>query len=249
VINQVISAGAFGGFSAIAPGTWMEIYGSDLAPDTRQWAGSDFNGPNAPTNLDGVQVDINGEKAFLSYIASDPGQINAQVPSDIPTGGKVQITVTNNGVTSAPYSVTVNGVEPGLLAPPSFKVGGNQYVAALLPDGVTYLLPAGAIPGVPSRPAKPGETIVLYGIGFGLVTPPAPAGVIVQQNTRLILPFQIMFGQTAASYSYAGLAPGFVGLYLFDVVVPPVPDNNLVPLTVSVANIPGTQTLYIAVHQ
>lgn len=248
IINQVISAGAFGGFSAIAPGTWIEIYGSGLAPGTRQWAASDFNGANAPTSLDGVQVTINGEKAFLSYIAAVPGQINAQVPSDAATG-TAQIVVTNNGVSSKPYGVTVNAVEPGLLAPASFKVGGNQYVAALLPDGATYLLPQGAISGVNSRPARPGETIVLYGIGFGLVTPPSPAGFIVQQTNKLILPLQITFGQTPAQITYEGLAPGFVGLYLFDVVVPPVPDNNLVPLTFNVVGIPGAQTLFIAVHQ
>jgi len=30
-------------------------YGSNLAPDTRQWAGSDFSGNNAPTTL-GTQM-------------------------------------------------------------------------------------------------------------------------------------------------------------------------------------------------
>ncbi len=165
-ISQVISAGAYGGFQAIAPGAWIEIYGSGLAPDTRQWASSDFKGPSAPTSLDGVQVKINGENAFISYIS--PGQINAQVPSDIPTGGTVQITVSNDGVITNPYGVAVNGVEPGLLAPSSFNVGGKQYLAALLPDYATYILPSGAIPGVAARPVKPAETIVMYGVGFGL---------------------------------------------------------------------------------
>jgi uncharacterized protein (TIGR03437 family) len=246
-ITLVISAGAYGGFKAISPGTWIEIYGTDLSPDSREWADSDFNGPNAPTKLDGVQVTINGEKAFIDYV--NPTQINAEVPSDLPFGGTLDITVTNNGVTSNSYAVTVNGVEPGLLAPSLFQVGGHQYVTALLPDGVTYILPAGAISGITSRPAKPGETIVLYGIGFGLVTPPTPAGVVVSQSNRLILPLQIMFGQTPAQITFEGLAPGYVGLYQFDVVVPPVPDNDLVPLTINLAGMPGGQTLYIAVHQ
>ena len=249
IITSVISAGAFGGFPVIAPGTWIEIYGSGLAPDTRSWAASDFNGIAAPTDLDHVEVTINGEKAFVGYIQSNPGQINVQVPSDIPTGGKVNVVVINNGVSSAPYGVTVNGVEPGLLAPPSFVVNGKQYITALLPDG-TYVAPTGAIAGAKSRPAKPGETITLYGIGFGLVIPPSPAGFIAPPSTKLALfPLQITFGQTPAVITYEGLAPGYVGLYQFNVVVPAVPDNDLVPLTLNLAGINGAQTLYIAVHQ
>src|SRR6185437_5184541 len=52
------SASAFGQFGQIGQGSWIEIYGSYLAPDTRSWAGSDFNGINAPTSLDGVSVTI-----------------------------------------------------------------------------------------------------------------------------------------------------------------------------------------------
>jgi hypothetical protein len=40
-----------------------------------------------------------------------------------------------------------------------------------------------------------------------------------------------------------------VGLYQFDIVVPQVPDNNLVPLTFNLGGLPGTQTLYTAVHR
>jgi uncharacterized protein (TIGR03437 family) len=248
-ITSVISAGGFGGFSAVAPGTWMEIYGSNLAPDTRSWAGSDFNGNNAPTALDGVGVTIGGQKAFVDYISSSPGQINAQVPSNVPTGGTQELTVTNGTVTSAPFNVTVNSTEPGLLAPSAFQIGGKQYVVALLPDGGTYILPTGAIAGVASRPAHPGETITLYGIGFGGVTPSTPAGQIETQTNQLSAPLQILFGQTAAQINYDGLAPGFVGLYQFNVVVPAVPDSDLVPLTFNLGGAAGSQTLYTAVHQ
>lgn len=247
-ISLVISAGAYGGFKAIAPGTWIEIYVSGLAPDTRPWAASDFKGPNAPTSLDGVQVTINGENAFISYIS--PGQINAQAPSDLATGGTLQVTVSNNGVTTNPYGVMVNGVEPGLLAPSSFNIGTKQYVVALSPDYTTYILPAGAVAGIASQPVRPGETIILYGIGFGLVTPPSPAGVIEETSTnRLILPMQIFFGGAPAQIVYSGLAASYVGLYQFNVVVPAVPDNDLVPITFTVAGVAASQTLYTAVHQ
>jgi uncharacterized protein (TIGR03437 family) len=252
-ITSVISASGFGGFSTVAPGSWVEIYGSNLAPDTRQWAGTDFsgsNGSNAPTALDGVQVTIGSQKAFIEYISSSPAQINAQLPSNIPTGGPLPVTVTNGTQTSGAFNVTVNPTMPGLLAPASFLIGGNQYVVALLSDNVTYVLPTGAISGVASRPAKPGETIVLYGVGFGGVTPSIPAGQIVGQSNQLAASFQISFGGIPAqTVSYAGLSPGYVGLYQFNVVVPAVADNDLVPLTFTLGGTAGTQTLYIAVHQ
>ena len=244
--SDVISAGAYGAFSAIIPGGWVEIYGSNLAPETLSWSAA-FTGNNAPTSLDGVQVTINGEKAFVSFISS--GQVNVQVPSDVPAGGMVQVIVTNNGVAGKPYSVQVNPIEPGLLAPPLFKVGANQYVVALTPDALTYILPSGAIAGLTSRPAKPGETIVLYGVGFGAVTPDQPAGQIVRDQNQLTQRLQILFGQTPAQFKYQGLAPGAVGLYQFNVVVPSVPDSDLVPLTFNLGGVAGTQTLYVAVHQ
>jgi len=66
---------------------------------------------------------------------------------------------------------------------------------------------------------------------------------------QLAASFQILFGQTAAQVACAGLAPGFVGLYQFDVVVPAIPDSDLVPLTFNLGGAAGTQTLYTAVHQ
>ncbi|MDP8983361.1 MAG: hypothetical protein M3O35_22525 [Acidobacteriota bacterium] len=244
-VGGVVSASAFGAFPSVAPGSWVEIYGTNLADHARQWAGSDFTGVNAPTMLDGVGVTIGGQKAFIDYISS--GQVNAQLPSNIGSG-QMQIVVTSAGVNSAPFNIAVNTTQPGLLAPPSFKIGGNQYVVAQFSDG-TYVLPAGAIPGVNSRPAKPGDTIVIYGVGFGSVNPNIPAGQIVTQSNQLSLPLQILFGTTPAQTPYLGLAPSFVGLYQFNVVVPAVPNNDLVPLTFNLGGVPGTQTLYIAVRQ
>ncbi len=82
-ITNVVSASAFGGFASVAPGSWVEIYGSDLAPDTRGWTGADFNGNNAPIALDGVSVSIGTQAAFVDYIS--PTQVNAQLPSNIAT--------------------------------------------------------------------------------------------------------------------------------------------------------------------
>jgi uncharacterized protein (TIGR03437 family) len=245
-ISGVVSASAFGGFSSVAPGSWVEIYGTGLAPDTQGWTGSDFTGNNAPTSLNGVSVSIGGQAAFVDYISAT--QANAQLPSNISTGGALELTVTNANGASSAFNVTVNTTEPGLLAPPSFKIGANQYVVAQLSDG-SYVLPTGSIAGVTSRPARPGETIVIYGVGFGSVTPNIPAGEIATETNQLSTSFEILFGKTPAKLPYFGLAPNFVGLYQFNVTVPSVANNDLVPLTFNLGGVAGTQMLFTAVHQ
>jgi uncharacterized protein (TIGR03437 family) len=241
----IVSASAFGGFTAVAPGSWIEIYGTGLAADSRSWTGADFTGNTAPTSLDGTSVTIGGQNAFIDYIS--PTQVNAQVPSNAGTGAQPVIVNTAAGA-SAALTLTVNPEEPGLLAPASFKVGTTQYVAALFSDGATFVLPAGAISGVTSRPAKPGDVITLYGVGFGSVTPSIPAGQIVQQSNTLVAPFHVLFGSAEATVQYDGLAPNAVGLYQFNIVVPNVAASNAVPLTFALAGVAGTQTLYIAVQ-
>ena len=241
----IISAGAFGAFTSVAPGSWIEIYGSNLAASSRSWTGGDFNGVNAPTSLDGTRVTIGGQLAFIDYIS--PTQVNAQVPSNVGTGLQPVIATTTAGA-NAPYTVMVNAAQPGFLAPSSFSIGGKQYVVALFSDGATFVLPPGAIAGVPARRAKPGDNITLYGIGFGSVTPNIPTGQVVQQTNTLAAALHILFGQTEAAVGYDGLAPNAVGLYQFNVVVPNVAASDTVPLTFTLGGLPGTQTLYIAVQ-
>jgi uncharacterized protein (TIGR03437 family) len=244
-ISGVVSASAFGAFAAVAPGSGVEIYGSALASDTQGWTGSDFTGNNAPTMLDGVSVSIAGQAAFVDYVS--PTQVNAELPSNIATSGPLQLTVSNSNGASAAVNVTLNTTEPGLLAPTSFKIGGNQYVVAQHSDG-SYVLPVGAISGVTSSPAKPGETVVIYGVGFGSVIPNIPAGEIATDTNQLSAPFEVLFGQTPAKLPYFGLAPSFVGLYQFNVTVPALAASDLTPLTFNLGGVTGTQKLYTAVQ-
>jgi len=240
----VVSASAFGGFASVAPGSWIEIYGSNLASDTRGWTSADFAGDNAPTSLDGTSVTIGGQSAFVDYIS--PTQVDVQLPSNVATGSQPVI-VTAGGVQSSPAGVTVNAAEPGLLAPSSFDIGGKQYVVALFLDGA-YVLPPGSIAGVTSRRAQPGDTITLYGVGFGPVIPNIAAGQIVQEDNALALPFQLSFGPAQAAVAYDGLAPDAVGLYQFNVTVPNVAGSDTVPVTFTLGGVAGTQTLYISIQ-
>lgn len=240
----IVSASAFGGFTAIAPGSWIEIYGSNLAPNTSSWTGSDFTNGVGPTSLGGVTVSIGGAPAFIDYVS--PGQIDALVPSNAPTG-VAEITVTTANGTSDGFGITVNQTEPGLLAPASFTISGKQYVGALLSDG-SFALPTGAISGVASRPAMVGENLTIYGVGFGPVTGGLTAGTLVTQLNSLTTPIQFLFGSTLATVTYYGLAPSFTGLYQFDVTVPSVSANNAEPISISLGGTKGSQTLYIAVQ-
>ena len=242
----VITASSYGGpYTSVAPGDWIEIYGTNLAAKPQPWTSADFTGITAPTLLGGTSVTIGGQQAFLSYVSQT--QINAQVPSNVGTGQQ-QIVVTTGTGSSAAYTITVNPVEPGLLSPPAFKLIGRQYIVALLPDGVSYVLPAGTNIGLPARPAHTGESITFYGIGFGPVTPAIPAGQIVQGENSLTLPLRVFFGTTEAQVTYAGLAPGAIGLYQFNVVVPDVQDSDVILLTVSLGGVNVPQTLYTAVR-
>jgi len=243
-ITAVQSAGAFGALSTFASGSWLEVYGSNLASDSRSWLGSDFNGNNAPTSLDGSSVSVNGNPGFVDYIS--PGQINVQAPTDTATG-QVPITVKNCAGTSAPVMLSRAAFAPGVLAPPQFNVGGKQYLAALFPDGVTFVGNTGLISGVPFKPAAPGNVIVTYGVGFGGVTPSLAPGIIETAQNSIAGPFSMTIGGVSVTPSYFGLAPNFVGLYQFNFTVPNVPNGDQ-PVTFSVGGVQAQSGMFLTVH-
>jgi uncharacterized protein (TIGR03437 family) len=217
-----------------------------LAPATREWTTADFNGALAPQWLNGVCVTIGGQSAFVSY--TSPGQVNVLVPANV-APGSASVVVSNGASTIGPYVVQVGATMPGLLAPDSFRVNGQQHVVALFPDWTTYVLPGRGALGVPSRPAKPGEEIMLLGIGFGGVSPSVPVGAVVGQANQLTTPVEIRIGGVPAEVRYAGLAPGNIGLYQFNVIVPVVGDNDAAPVTFELGGTAGAQTLVLAVQR
>jgi uncharacterized protein (TIGR03437 family) len=241
----VISASNYGAFAAIAPATWIEIYGYNLATSTfgQTWAGTDFVNNVAPTALAGTTVTVAGLPAYIYYVT--PGQINAQVPSGTGTGS-LPVVVTTAGGASASYSIQVNGTEPGLLAPAVFILNGNQNVVALLNNTLTYDLPV-KVAGVNTALAKPGDTLTMYGIGFGTTTPSILAGQVVTGLNALTANVQITIGGAPATVSYQGFAPGYVGLYQFNVLVPSIAANTNAPIIMTVNGAAIPQKLVIAI--
>ena len=241
----MISASDFWALTVAAPGSWVEIYGLNLSGGTREWNTADFQGVLAPTSIGRTEVTIGGQPAYISYVS--PYQVDAQVPEN-PGTGPQQVTVTTTEGTSAAVTITINPTAPGLFAPQTLNVSGKQYVAAQFPGTDTWVAPPNSISGLTTRQAKPGETILLYGIGFGTVTPNVIPGQIVIQSNAITAPAQFFFGAAPATLSSAGLVFGEVGVYQIELVVPNVPNSDLVPFTFTLGGANGTQSLYTAVH-
>jgi uncharacterized protein (TIGR03437 family) len=209
-------ANAEGESPTIAPNTWVEIKGVNLAPagDSRIWQGTDFVGGQMPTQLDHVSATLNGKSAYVYYIS--PTQINILTPPDALTGA-VQVVVTNNGVATAAFTVQAQALSPSF-----FVFNGGPYVAAVHANG-GLVGPATLYPGSTTA-AMPGETVVLYANGFGPTSRPVVSGSILQSGALSPLPV-IKIGGATATVQFAGLvAPGE---FQFNVVVPSnAPDGD-----------------------
>jgi uncharacterized protein (TIGR03437 family) len=209
-------ANAEGEALTIAPNTWVEIKGSNLAPVGVSspacvpgycWQLSDFVNNQLPTQLQGVSVTLNGEKAFVYYISAV--QINILTPPDL-KDGPVTVQVTNTGVPSASFIVQAQTYSESF-----FVFNGGSYVVA---THLNYSLigPTSLYPGL-STPAQPGETIVIYANGFGPTTVPVVSGSETQSGSLPITP-TIQIGSAMATVTYAALISP--GLYQFNVMVP-----------------------------
>jgi uncharacterized protein (TIGR03437 family) len=211
IVTAVTSAASYQ--PGLASGTWISIFGTNLSASTYAWETSDFVNGLLPTSLQGVSVAINGVAAYVAYIS--PTQINLLAPDD-PTIGTVQVQVT-----AARQNSNTFGTPKTLFAPAFFTQGAGAYVAALHAD----YSPVSA-----SSPAKPDETILLYGTGFGPTTQATPP--------PLANPVQIKIGGIAATVTFAGLAGP--GLYQFNVTVPNLPPGDA-PVLATIGGV-ATQT-------
>ncbi len=193
----------------LAPNAWAMIKGNGLSATTGQWQ---VTGNTLPTQVNGVGVKVNGEDAPVNFVSNT--QINFLVPADIQPG-TAQIQTTNNGLTSATVSVPVNQVAPAF-----FSVGSKNNIAYVFAAHADFSLigPPGLLTGVPTTPAKQGETIVIVGTGFGQPSSPIPNGQIIP--SPLVLPTRPLFviDGAVADTAYAALIGP--GLYQFNVVVP-----------------------------
>ena len=225
-------ANAEGEARTIAPNTWVEIKGSSLSltEPPRSWQSSDFVGNKMPVQLDGVSATVNGKSAYVWYISAN--QVNILTPPDA-INGPGDVVLKNNGVSSASFTVQ------GQAETPSFFVfGAGPDVAATHASGA-YLGPASLYPGL-TTPAKQGETVVLYGNGFGPTSTPVVSGSPLQSGTLSPAPV-IKIGGATAAVQFAGLVSP--GEFQFNVVVPAGLSDGDQPITATYNGLstqPGT---------
>ena len=233
-ISAAIVAGGFGGSSTISAANWIEIYGQNLSVNPfRDWLGSDFHNGVAPTELEGVSVQINNRNAFVRFVS--PGQVNVFSPDDAATG-PVEVRVTNCAGTSAPFTAQKATLSPGMLA--AAPANGQSKIYSFDPTtfDVQDQVPAGS-------------TTVLFGIGFGPTDPAVTAGTIVNGPNHVTGDLKITIGGIVvpdSDISYKGLLPPFVGLYQFNVVVPDLPTGpQTVEVTIDGVPVPGPLVMQV----
>ena len=183
----------------LAPGTIVQIFGSAMAATT----GS--TGVPLPTVLNGTSVLIGGELAPLYYVSS--GQINAQIPVDLVPGQQYQVLVSANNAYTTPETINIAPVTPGIA-----RLANGQVIAQ---HGDFSLVTEDA-------PAKPGEYLVAYLAGMGLTDTPvgtgaqAPSSPLANVNASA----SVAIDGEAAPVLFAGLTPGFIGLYQINFQLP-----------------------------
>ncbi|HEV2448271.1 MAG TPA: TIGR03118 family protein, partial [Candidatus Sulfopaludibacter sp.] len=199
------AGGPAGGISSNA---FISIYGANLSPITRSWTATDISGTALPKQLNGVSVTVNNKPAYVAFIS--PKQVDVLTPVDTTTG-PVNVVVTNNGLVSAATSVTMNAFSPAF-----FVLKDGKSIAAIHAGG--SLVGAATLYANLSTPAKPGETIAVFGTGFGTTNPGVSDGQVVTADLPLVTTPTITFNGTTAQSAYGGLVSA--GVYQFNVTVP-----------------------------
>jgi uncharacterized protein (TIGR03437 family) len=202
---------------AIAPNTWISIFGTNLASGSRAWNASDFIDNRLPVQLDGVSVSIGGKPAYVAYIS--PTQLNVLVP-DLGPSGKYEVQATTPLGTTNSVSMPVTQFAPALFR---FDAAGGRYAAAVHPDG-TYVGDPALLAGMGAAPARPGDIISLYGSGFGPVVDKTDIGGLIPAPQNLANTATLKIGGLNATVKYAGLVGS--GLVQLNVEVPKLADGD-----------------------
>jgi len=233
--NGIVNGASFQ--AGIVSNAWLSIFGTNLSSITDSWANAIVNG-SLPTSLDGVSVIVGGEPAYISYIS--PTQINALAPNVGP--GVVSVTVTNSSGASSP----VTGIAQ--IAQPAFFQWGNYAVATH--QDYSLAVKNGAISGVTTVPAAPGEVIILWGTAFGPTSPPAPVGSEVPSGVTYNTADRVTVtvGSTAATVYGAALSPGYAGLYQVAIQIPTSLADGDYPVIATVSGQSSPSTTLITVQ-
>jgi uncharacterized protein (TIGR03437 family) len=204
--NGVVNGASFAS-GGIVPGEIATVFGANLTTGT----GINLAGavPLA-TSLINVQVLVNGTAAPIFAVDNVNGQeqVNFQVPYEIAGQTSATLQVVNNNSPGNTITVPVMAAQPGMF---TYTVGATTYANIL---HASYQL------ANTSSPATPGETVLIYCTGLGAVSTTPADGAAASGADPTVLTPTVTIGGATASIAYTGLAPGYVGLYQINVVVP-----------------------------
>jgi uncharacterized protein (TIGR03437 family) len=225
----------------------VSIFGSGFQTSGRlRTAGlGDYVNGAFPTELGCVGVQVTGpglaQPVSLPIAFVDPNQINAQMPEFTGTGPVGLTVILNPGEVNAVPSAVGTFQTLEAFAPAFFLFGNSTSIAAEEAGTGTIVANPSVVPG--ASPAKPGDTVSLFGTGFGATNPATVAGEIPSALATLTNPVSVEIGGVTLAQSdvqYAGISPGSIsGLYQFNVVIPASTPNGDIPVTISIG---GVQT-------
>ena len=230
-LSAVTNAGSYAA-GHVSPGELISLFGFNLGPAA---TGQVQNG-RVTTNLKNVTVSFDGVAAPL--LATSFTQVNAIVPYEIAGHSSTTMTIQND---SGSYNVTVPVVEavPSLF---SSNGSGTGQAAALNQDGSV---------NSPANPAKPGDVVVFFGTGEGLLNPvPSDGTILAAPAPAPRLPVTVTIGGQPAEVLYAAGAPGEVaGVIQINARIPAsgVTYSHHVPVTWSAGNFSSQDGITIAV--
>ena len=202
---------------AVAAGSVISVYGSSLSLDTLAGGSS----PAAQT-LGGVSVRWNDRLLPLIFVS--PAQINAVLPGDIPEGNQTLfVKLPSQLEIQAPFTVARNA--PGLFAT---YVDSRGFAVAVHEDGKVISA---------ESPAKRGETITIFGTGFGPYLRPVPEGFAVPDLPvyKLADSVELFAGEFSAAATTTTAAVSMIGTVASRFrIVPEFPSGPAIELRVRV---------------
>ncbi len=227
----VTSAANYSG-NGVSPGELVTLFGVNLGTG----GATQVQNGRFPLTVGSTSVSFDGFAAPLTYVGAS--QINAVVPYEIAGQTSTKITINSAGRASTVTVPVVGGV-PALFTGDG---SGSGQAAALNQDGSV---------NSPANPANPGDVIVLYGTGAGLVSP-VPADGTVSSSTGSVpnLPISVMIGGSSAQVQYAADAPGLVsGVIQINAVIPRgIAYSHHVPVTFNAGPYSSPAAVTIAVN-
>jgi minor extracellular serine protease Vpr len=228
ISNGVSNAASGTVGQGLAPGSYVSIYGSSLADSTLV-----ESTPSLPVSLAGVSVMFDGGGLLLPghiHFVS-PSQVNVQIPWEYQGQKSVNMMVMCQYLISATYTLPLATYSPGV-----FLVGSN---AAVL-DWPGYKLVDS------SNAAQRGQVIQIYVNGMGPLdqaqTSGDPASTTQLANTTTKP--TVTIGGVAVppgDVLFSGLAPGIVGLYQVNVIVPASAPTGNQPLIITIGGVASAQ--------